>query len=374
MESTVYYRQAIVRPHRPRVRIEVWKGGVKQFDEVAFRPDMTSVWFHSGQVQATLHSQVTRTLDMNVDETFFPEGPESVFAPFGSELRAFRGVDYGDGSFEEWPVFVGPIVDVGENDDGSVSISAQDQAVRVTRNKFIYPHSARPPRLVMDEMFDLISGGFPDAQFGVSDSFLDQLKANTWEEDRGRAIDELAESIGGFWYALADGRFVIRRDPVAALDPPSLRDLKVGGADGQLSTVLRARDADDLFNVVVARSESTEGVVPMRAVAQDSDPASATWVGGPYGQHVEHIELPNVASFGAVQSAARDALARGLSWTQTTAGRGVPDATIELGDVYDVVQAGRVTVRQVVTDISMPLDLEREMTLRMTSPGVAGGA
>lgn len=136
LASSSLFADALLRPHRPLIRVEVWRSGVKLFDELAFRPDGSSVWFTDGSVRATLSSRVVRSAQITVSGRFYPQQPTDVFWPYGNELRIFRGIDFGAGLSEEFPVFCGPIVSVAESDDGSLRVEAADRAYRVIADQF----------------------------------------------------------------------------------------------------------------------------------------------------------------------------------------------------------------------------------------------
>lgn len=103
--SDAAYRRALAAPHRHYVRLEVWSGLGELLE--------SDLVFIRGGVRATLSSRVSRTLDIEVNENLYPVNVDDLLTPFGHEIRAYRGVQFGDGSLPYvWQVFRGRIQQV----------------------------------------------------------------------------------------------------------------------------------------------------------------------------------------------------------------------------------------------------------------------
>lgn len=350
------YRDALATPHTLYARIEVWSdvdpAGVLLTENVPFL---------SATVWATLQSRVSRQLQFTVDRSFYPVLATGPLAPYGNVVKAYRGIEMGDGSTHYvWPVFEGRIQRTSLNHNGIVSVDAADYGSDVVAFAFETPENSNPGTNILTEVQRLITSALPNAGFGTSDTYTETVAPLAWESDRGAALDELATTAGSFWYPLADGQFVLRRYPWTVSTAPvvTLSDGSGGIIDGW--EVARARE--QVFNSVVVTGERLNGDVPAYAVARDLTPGSPTEYGSHFGVRVEHFRLQTPASDGAAQTAADDILRRDIalleswSWSQT------PDAAMELGDVVtlDIVSENRTAI-QVVEAFTIPLDLSGSM-------------
>src|SRR5262245_34134184 len=139
------YREALARPHRPYVRVEVWRDGTDIGVLEPESPDLPSgrLGYQGGSVSATLVSRVSRRLALSVREDLYPVNDDDLLAPFGTELRAYRGIQLGDGSTRYvWQVFRGKIDEPRMQADGTVAITASDLAEDVVTNGFVKPQNS----------------------------------------------------------------------------------------------------------------------------------------------------------------------------------------------------------------------------------------
>lgn len=355
--SDALYRQVLAAPHQHYARIEVWSGlGVMLESDLVFL---------RGTVSATLSSRVSRRLDLQVHQDLYPVLTTDLLAPFGNEIRAYRGVTFGDGSTDySWQVFRGRVQTVSQSSDGTCTVMCSDRATDVIDNAFVTPQNSQPVNTVYEEFSRLVADAVPDAEFGASDSFATLVKPLTWQYDRGSALDELATSVGAFWYALADGAFVMRRYPwtVNSATTVTLTDRPGGTVQGWDV----ARDRGSVYNVVTVTGERLNGDAPVHATASDDNPVSPTYVEGGFGVRslLERLQTPG--STGTAQSAANASLQNSIAPVETWRLDVVPDAAVELGDVVRV-QVNFRDVRQVVSGFTLPLDLSGNMTISTRS-------
>lgn len=355
--SDILYRSILAAPHRHYVRIEVWSGlGVLLEEDLVFQ---------RGSLSATLTSRVARNVSLEVHADLYPLEATDLLAPFGNEIRAYRGAQLANGSLKyTWQVFRGRIQEVSLSSDGVCRVRCSDRATDVVDNAFVTPQNSQPSNSIYTEFVRLITDAVPDAEFGPSDTFLTPTRALTWQQDRGSALDELASTVGAYWYPLANGAFVIRRFPWTVNTPAvvPLSDTEGGIVNGW--EVSRSRG--DVYNIVTVTGERLNGDAPVHAVASDTDPGSPTYVEGGFGVRSLLKRLQTPGTEGAAQAAAnaqlQDSIAPIESWRLET----VPDAALELGDVVQLNINGR-DVRQVVSSFTLPLDLSGTMSVQTRS-------
>ena len=216
------YRDVLATGMQHFVRLEVWSGlGVPLEALIPAQrggePE-GGLCFYNGGISASLNSRVTRELQFSVPFDMYPYSPNDLLAPFGNEIRAFRGVRLGDGSdVYTWPVFRGRIRQVRQYSSGSTVLTCTDRAADVVDNGFVSPQNSQPLHTVFEEFQRLVIDAVPDATFGASDTFATPVQQLSWEFDRGAALDEMARAVAAVWYTLADGAFVGGRSTTGRL-------------------------------------------------------------------------------------------------------------------------------------------------------------
>lgn len=362
-----WYRQALAASHEAYARVEVWRAGV-QVDELAYvdrgQPYTRNVpVFSGGTIQATLASRVARTLDLIVPEWLYPWNVTDLLNPYGTELRVFKGIRYGNSSPDEFPAFVGTIEEVSPPQLGQCRVKASDTALRVAAAGFLSPMGSQVDTLVVDEFERLVLDANPRATFGAHSPITALVPQLAYDSDRGQALDSLAGTASANWYTLPDGRYVLRTVPwVAPLtqSPLALTD----GDGGTLLDAYPVRSTAGIYNQVAVLSDRADGGPAFYATASDTNPASPTYVGGPFGVR----SRPPIRVTGAVDQGQLAALARvelqrsqalTASWTLTC----VPDASIELGEALGVAFRGRAAV-QFAAGFTMPLRPDAAMQIQ----------
>lgn len=361
--SDQLYRDALATGTGHWVRLEVWSGlGVPL---AALIPAQRGgepeggLCFYNATVSATLNSRVTRELQFSVPYDMYPVSPSDLLAPFGNEIRAFAGIRLGDGSdVYTWPVFRGRIRQVRQYSTGNVSLVCTDRAADVTDHEFVSPQNSDTDNSIYMEFVRLVSDAVSDPTFGPSDSFLTLVQPLTWELSRSAALDEMAQAVGAVWYCLANGDFVMRRFPWTQPGPPvvTLTD----GPGGTVNYWEALRDRNMIYNVVTVSGERLDGAAPVYGTAMDTNPLSPTYVDGGFGVRslLERLQTP--ATAGRAQGAAQERLAVSVAPVESFQLRCVPDASLELGDIINLVIEGR-EVTQVVSGLSMPLGMDNDM-------------
>lgn len=351
------YRSALAAPHELYARVDVYDG--YDSDSVLLAEDIP---FTSGQVSATLTSRVARQLSFSIDASWYPSTSDGILAPYGNVIRAYRGIRMGDGStFYTWPVFSGRIRYVQKDNTGLVRVEASDFAADVVDFGFENPMNSSAGSLIPIEVRRLISLALPGIGYGTFDDYTEVVKQLTWEQDRGAALDEMAFSVGSYWYALADGQFVLRKYPWTVSSAPvvTLSDGNGGAITGWAS----ARSRDQVFNSVIVTGERLSGDTPALGIARDLTPGSPTLYGGKFGVRTEFLRLQTPGSDGAAQTAANDALRRDISLQEYWSWNMAPDAAMELGDVVTLNVDNQTGIIQVVEAFTIPLDLSGPMSV-----------
>lgn len=325
--------------------------------------------FSGGSVAATLGNRVTRTLDLTLDEGLYPVFPNAILAPYGNRIRVWAGVRFAEGTVYRWVIFTGKIQSDVSSTDGQVSLAGSDRADEVTEADFVVPENSSPGQTVFHEFQRLIISGVPRASFGVSDPVELIVPQQTWQSDRAGALDEMATSAGTYWYALANGDFVIRRYAFATA-APSVLTLHDG--PGGTINAAPSRGRYDIWNSVSVTGERADGSAPVYALAQDTNPASPTYVYGPFGRRHKSLALRTPSSQGVAQEAANSFLRASIALSEAWTWGQPLDAAMELGDVVTLNARGESGIIQVVSAFVISLETSGTMSVtgRAQLPGL----
>lgn len=362
------YREVLASGAQHFVRVEVWSGlGVQLPIPAQYQGDPEGgLVFFNGTLSATLNSQVTRQLQFSVPYELYPSDPSDLLAPFGNEIRAFRGVRLGDGDTTyTWQIFRGKIRQVRQYSTGNTSLSCTDRAADVVDHAFVNPQNSQTSNSIYQEFVRLVTDAVPDPSFGASDSFPGPVQPLTWALDRGSALDEMARANSAIWYTLANGDFVMRRYPWTRPGATPVVTLS-NAVEGTINYHEALRDRNAIHNVVTVTGERLTGQVPVYATASDNNPASPTYVGGGFGIRSLLDRLQTPSTPGGAAGAAQERLAVSIAPTEAFQLRCAPDASLELGDVVTLVIDGR-EVTQVVSALSMPMGVDGDMFLSTRS-------
>lgn len=365
--QTPWYRQALAAPHEAYARVEVWRSGI-QVDELAWVERGTPYTqgapvFFGGSVRASLASRVTRTMDLVVPEYLYPWDPWDLLNCYGTELRAFKGIRYGSGSRDEFPVFVGTVEDASPPDLGKTAIKASDTALRVAAAGFVAPLPSQSGFPVIEEIERLILDANPLATFGTHSAITALTPQLAYDSDRGQALDALAGAASANWYTLADGRYVVRFVPWT--QPVSTTPLVLAdGPGGVLLTAFPVRSTSGIFNQITVISDRADGGPAEYATVADTNRASPTYIGGPFGVRSKPpIRVTGATNQGQLAALARVELARSQALTASWQLTCVPDASLELGDPLKIQFRSR-RATQFAASFTLPLRPDASMQVQ----------
>lgn len=305
------------------------------------------------------------------DPAYIPTGaPGDLLAPYGNELRVWRGAITPAGpelmclgtfgirsvSYEVGVAFKG------------VMVTGLDRCKRLAETRFPYPRTSQAQVSAINQVITLISEVVPYAEIRVDPRLLDQtLPQVTWRSDRDKAIADIMSSLGGEIFCDPYGAFVLQ--PIPA--PSGAPVFTVQGGDGGVlvgaqPTVTR----DGVFNGVLAYSSTTNVEEPpiVSDLMIDDDPTSPTFWGGNFGKVVGYYESSLLTDYTQANTAARALLlnqigaARSINYSQLV------NAAVELGDIGLVVNPDTgIAERHLHDQLTVPLEIGGVMTAQTRS-------
>lgn len=316
-----------------------------------------------GQVTAQLASRVTRTATFTASDEWFPVLTSDPLSPAHAIVTIKAGIGYPSGEEELFPVFTGRVYSADRGADGQVTFRADDLAADVLAADFEQPENSQPGNSCVAEIQRLVLAGYEWAVFGSDDVDDAKVPRLSWDDDRGKACDDLASVVEGRWYALGDGSFVVRR--YAYPDGTPVIQLH----DGEFGTLSAARTtvtADGAYNSVVVTAERLDGGNPIRIVERNENTLSPYRYGGDFGRRVKKVRMQSAAAVVDAQRVAVSQLEAASALTRQWSLSCVPDMTLEPADVIGVEWRGVRDV-QIIDSITYPLSPTAAMTVSTRS-------
>lgn len=343
LASTAQYKQAIHAPHSLAFEVDLYAGPGGALLE-------NNVPIFGGSINANLTHRVTRSGSFILGEEFWPTSATDPLTPYQTVANIKAGIRYGNGATELFDVITGRVGDLSRNDDGSVTARVDDLAADVLAFKFEQPQNSEPIT-VIQQIQRLIQRALPSATFGTNDVTDADTPKLTWDEDRGKALDDLAETLGGRWYALGNGDFVVRRYPYDV--GVSVQDI-FDGQEGLLISGTPSISRDSAANSVVVIVERFDGGTPFRVTARDGSPTSPTRFDGPFGRVSQLIKVQTPLTMAEAQQYARAQLQASTALSSRWNASCVPDYTLEPGDTVRL-RSRSVLETQLIDSITYPL-------------------
>lgn len=253
--------------------------------------------------------------------------------PLGGYATLYAGVRYGDGSVERVKVGHLRVESVTwKTPQGVASLELADRMAQVRDEPFTVPFSASGMRAadaaiaVATQVFGAtISYSKPQDPASV-------MGDTVFTGSRSEALTTLEQAGNAESYFDADGDFVYGPragdgDPVWTVD---------AGEDGVMVDAEESLDRTGVYNGVLVTGQDTATQTPVYGLATDTDPASATRYGGPFGK-VVMLASSQVGTAGEALANAESLLGLRLKLTRVLALHAAPNPALEAGDVIRVI-------------------------------------
>jgi len=299
----------------------------------------------AGDVTTDMTADVQSTLELTSVYPW-PRNPTDPGTPYGQEIYVERGVEYGTGTKE----FVGlgyfriDQIEQQSVPDGAIKISGSDRMamVRDARNTAPVQFSATAS---VGSVIDYVVGQAVPGLVTVYDfaAYTTLLGADhVLDEDRLGFVQDLLAAYGKYGYFDYAGRFQVKSVPDLTKAAP-VWDIN-SGERGVLVSMQRAITRDGVYNIVVARGEPVGELPPVQAIASDDNPASPTWVGGPFGQIATVYSSAFMTTAEQCRAAAAAKLVKVTGLPYAVSLGTVPNPALEGWDVVTVSYPGNSEV------------------------------
>lgn len=358
--------------------------------EVATRVEV----LNDGEVTLTLDTVTdgTVTLDQTaatrgrtdvtiVDPDLVPGAPTAALAPYGNELRVYRGVMFYETSEAPEPAAitrtpVPELVSLGifridetsvtdNGDQLEIRVAGMDRSVRMIDARFEEPYTIAAGTNYATAIAATAAIAWPGITTNLTaTSLTTPLLVAEEGADRWKFMQDMAASIGHSLYFDGDGILVSR--PVS--NPAGTPSIAIEeGSGGVLLTAGRKWSRQGTYNRVIATGENpSEGALPARGVATDDNPLSPTYYYGSYGKVPRFYGSQFLTTDAQALDAAQAILNRELGTTQTVDFGMLVNPALEPDDLVQVTRtrAGLTAEAHIVDSVTIPLTAEGTMTGR----------
>lgn len=266
---------------------------VSYVDVIAPDQEARRLLILDGDVSCDRTAQVRRSLRCQaVDPTgeITPRNTGEILTPYGTELRAWRGVRYSDGTEEVAALGVFRLArsSITYKADGTsdITLEAYDRSRTIQRDKFTSPYVIEANSNILTAIREIVKRTLPDVEYDSITTSLSTTAPMLLDTgaDPWQACLDLAKSMGCEIFFDVEGRLVIAPPPdIHAQPSEAFRYVE----DDRCTMIDLARDFSDEqgFNGVVVTGESPgDEAPPVRGEAWDETASSPTYRYGPYGE------------------------------------------------------------------------------------------
>lgn len=273
------------------------------------------------------------------------------------------------GPTELMPLGVFLINDTGVTDNAgglTVDVSGVDLSWQIARNKwtdlFIIKFGTNYATAIKKLITDRRPGTL--FNFATTTRRTPRLIFGKDPTDPWKDAQEMAAAIGMELFFDARGVCTLREEP-----DPDVGDAVWEFTDlsnPTMTAITRRTSSADTFNVIIVRGEGSFVTTPVRWVEEDLDPASPTYVLGPYGRHADEFRSAMVVTPEQARDAAKALLRRHKGATEAVELEAIPMPALEPGDIIAVTRGrSRVSGQWLIDTLSLPLGAGQLMRATM---------
>lgn len=329
-----------------------------------------------GSVTVTRKSESRRRCEVTLlDElgTLVPTSASSLFAPFSTYLKLYRGIQH---SFDEL-ITIGTFdisrVATKETSGGvTISLTGLDLSRTIRKSPFNTIFKTGGSGIVLatsiSEIIEAVDSGIIMTNLAPIATALTNGNSVQWVfnpgEDRWKACQDLAESIGAELYFEPDGRLVLK-DYADAISSDVAWSYEEGEGSMLLGITEHIWDDDDqeIYNHIIVREDNPAKVFfPSKGEAKDTDPMSPTYYLGTFGDRLLEVKTPFVTTNEQAQILAETLLLQHLAWYERTNITTMVHPAHEVGDI--------ISIRRERSGIEGIYSLE-EFTIPMTAEAIS---
>lgn len=358
--DTARFVKALRTAHTVAFRLEVWRGGKK----------IGVVPYVDGEVQAQRVTGIRRSYNLTVPAT---TQWKTLLATPGLELRPYRGINFGYGAPQLYPLGRFPVMANSINTDvgSGIPIAANDYWGLVAADQFPFPRASPPSGQISSIAATLINESL--SQVGLPNCIVTATATTAitpvvWDSDRSAAIADLMTAINAEAFIDANGQAWIQdRKQIGTTGYPI-----IDGDMGTRVSLVATTDWSGIFNIISVRSTTTDPalVFPNITVAITDATSPAYWQR--IGRRVFPFSSAQVYTTDQATAVAKTLLLQKSIAARTLSIDCVPNMQLTEGDTIATAIDGIPELAQIQT-ITYPMVKENVQKITTVSGGGSDG-
>ncbi len=349
------FKEAIIGPHVVIAKAEVWASDRKLLD----------LEIDTGKVTVSTNNAVRRTCEIHLttDRTtanLVPDNGFDYLAPFGNQLRVYRGVRFTDGTEEYIPlgVFVITEVQVEDTNEGvSMTIRGDDKSIIVSRNKWTATYQMTNGTLETS-LSNLLQNRFPDIEinFPTTNVTVNQIVLGADSNvDPWKDSVMIAQLVGFDLFFDVNGVCVMKQFPT--LDAATVVATYEEGNGTTITRLDRKISTRETFNGVIYTIEGSQVTTPIRVEVWDEDTTSPTYRFGIFGSVPTFVTTNLLSTTAEAIKAATLLLNTYIGQQEEISFDALVDPSLDVNDVIYIKTNGAKVDRTVIIDtLEIPLN------------------
>lgn len=310
---------------------------------------------------------ITLTMDDETAATYMPEQAGDLLTPFGTLLRPYSGIVLPTGT--EWVpmgvyVLTDSEFDVNGDGDTTCALAGSDLSWGVGDRAFLTPYqvSSATPEVAIQGILDAVYPGLPNLNMQTTGlSLASPLPTFNEGDDPWAGILTICDGIG---YEVFFDLFGVPTgqptpDPTLAPSAWSFSD----GAQG-VTSAKRAWTRSGVSNNFTVTSSSSTVQPPIRGQAIDTNPQSATFVNGRFGNIPTFQDNALCATSAAAVASAKQQLLISIGSSERVSWTCLPNPAWDIDDVAALVESKlKISGEYVVDTITHSFDAAADTQL-----------
>lgn len=385
------YKTAVRGSHKVLTKVELLR------DDTI----LETIYPDAGSVDVDMRRAARRTCTLTLKNH---EDPQQRVSPYGNEVKVYRGITYqrrrtgkaysdvlGDyatyavlstevanygaltAATSVWEtvqeyvplgIFLIIDVDITADEDGTTTtITGVDRSVRIARASFTEPYTIAAGVAVETALADMLFNRWSSIRtsFTATGATTTQVVLGLdSQNDPWKDAVNIAETAACDLYFDQEGTCVLapKRDYTDATGDQTYLE----NEEAMLLNANRRITAEGVYNAVVVTGEGTTDAT-FRSVALDDDPASPTYVYGPFGLVPTFRSSSLINSQASADKYAAAALSDIKGTTEAIAWTQIVDASLDAGDTVTIVSSAAGIERTLVLDrLTVPLAAAEPMS------------
>lgn len=362
--TSAAFKAAVSIDHVVIAKAEVWASDRKLID----------LEIDNGKVSVSTSNAIRRTCEVHLttDRTtanLVPDDGFDYLAPFGNQLRVYRGIQYADGTEEYIPlgVFVITEVQISDTNDGvSMTIRGEDKSIIISRNKWTSAYQMVSGTLEAS-LLALLQNRYPDVEtsFPTTNVTINQVILGADSNvDPWKDAVMIAQLVG--YDLFFDVRGVVTMRQFPTLDAASVVATYEEGNGTTITSLDRRISTKETYNGVIYSVEGSQVTTPVRVEVWDEDTTSPTYRYGVFGSVPTFITTNLISTSAEAIKAATLLLNTYIGQQEEIQFESIVDPSLDVNDVIYVKSEGSKVDRTVIID-SMDIPLDYTSSLNVTT-------